>query len=86
MWTLFTILVIAAAYFGVVSRGRAAVPEAIDAETAGQLFLEIETEDDGAFHAVVIDVSDDNVLHVTNGYPTAEEAENAGRLWIKANE
>jgi hypothetical protein len=79
MWTFFTIL--AAAWFAV----NAQALRDVDAVDAGQLFLEIEP-DEGGFHAIVIDVSDDSVLHITNTYPTANDAERAGRLWIDVNE
>lgn len=83
MTTLLWILLASAAYFAVMSREREAVPEAL--EDAGQLFLEVEPDEDG-YHAVVLDVSDDSVLHVGNTYPTAQDAERAGQLWIAENE
>jgi hypothetical protein len=33
----------------------------------------------GGFHAIVIDVSDDCILHVSDNYPTVEDAELGGR-------
>ena len=50
-----------------------------------QLYIEVEPDEYG-HHAVVIDVSDDCVLHVTNTYATLEDAEAAARQWIERNE
>jgi len=49
-----------------------------------KIAVEIEPDECG-HHAVLIDVSDDSVLHVTITYPTAEDAERAAREWIDKN-
>ena len=46
-----------------------------------QLAVEVEPDDCG-FHSVIIDLSDDAVLHVSNSYPAPEDAERAARTWI----
>lgn len=43
--------------------------------------MEVEP-DEGGYHAVVIDLSDDAVLHVSNSFALPEQAENAARDWI----
>lgn len=46
-----------------------------------QLVIEIE-QDECGYHAVLIDVADDAVLHVTNTYPAPTDAERAAQDWI----
>jgi hypothetical protein len=45
--------------------------------------LAIETEpDECGFHSVVVDISDDAVLFVTDSHNTPEQAERQARDWI----
>jgi hypothetical protein len=49
------------------------------------LAVEVERDDDG-FHAVVIEIGTDCVLHVSNSFDSRAEAEAAARDWINRNE
>jgi hypothetical protein len=49
-----------------------------------QVAIEVEVNEDG-YHSVVIDVSDDAVLHVTNTFAHPEDAERAARDWLARN-
>jgi hypothetical protein len=47
--------------------------------------IEVEQDDDDGYHAVVIDLADDAVLHVSNTFAAPEDAERAARRWIHEN-
>jgi hypothetical protein len=50
-----------------------------------QVAVEIEQDDESSWHAVIIDVSDDSVLHVTLSYPSIPGAEKAAQRWLARN-
>ncbi len=97
MYTLFLILLAATAYFLMASRiGETECVEAIDDEDAlvaelvdepamyDLLTIEPEREDDGHYHAAIIDIGEDAVLHVTDSFRTVEDAVKAAQEWIAA--
>jgi hypothetical protein len=48
--------------------------------------LAIEPEvDECGYHAAVIELGEDVVLHVTNSYPRIEDAVGAAQDWIEKN-
>ncbi len=51
-----------------------------------QLAIEPEREDDGQYHATIIDISEDAVLYVTDSFMDIESAINAAQRWINQNQ
>ncbi len=49
-----------------------------------QLVIEPERDEDG-YHAVVVDIGEDCILHVTDSYSGAGEAVRAAQTWIQQN-
>lgn len=52
---------------------------------ANLLVIEVERDEKG-YHASVIDLSDDAVLHVTDSYANVSDAVKAAQVWIQENE
>jgi hypothetical protein len=50
-----------------------------------QLAIEPEREDDGHYHAAIIDIPEDTVLHVTDSFARIEDAVRAAQTWIGEN-
>jgi hypothetical protein len=53
-------------------------------EALGLLAIEVERGEDG-YHAVVIEIGTDAVLHVSDSYAAPEDAKRAARTWICTN-
>jgi len=52
---------------------------------ADLLVIEVEREED-AYHASVIDLSDDAVLHVTSSFACVSDAVRAAKAWMEENQ
>ncbi len=80
MATLLVIALASAVYFAV----QAHALRGFGAEDAGQLLIEVEPDEHG-YHAYVVDLGIDAVLHVTDSFSTEENAIRAACAWVKKN-
>lgn len=78
MTALFLILLASVIYFAVNAYALR------DVEAKNLLTIELEKDPDG-YHAAVIDLGEDAVLHVTDSFRAVEDAVKAAQAWIQAN-